>query len=238
MTPFHFKRFSIFQSGVAHPVGTDSVLLGAWTPVSGARRMLDIGTGTGVIALMLAQRTELTPACEITAVEPHPGSCVAAGENIVRSPWASQVQLIPQTIQDFASTPQAPYDLIVSNPPFFSGTVVSPDLARRAARHTTSLSPGDLLDAVAALLAPSGRFCVILPPTEGQRLCEFGAQRGLYCTRRTVVYSRPGKAAERWLLQLERDPYPFSQDELFIYARLEVYSDEFKALTGAFYLEF
>lgn len=238
MTPFHFKRFSIFQSGVAHPVGTDSVLLGAWAPVSGARRMLDIGTGTGVVALMLAQRSETMPEREITAVEPHPGSCVAAGENIARSPWAQQLRLIPQTIQDFAAAAQAPYDLIVSNPPFFSGTVVSPDPARRAARHTTSLSPGDLLDAAAALLAPSGRFCVILPPVEGQRLCEFGAQQGLYCTRRTVVYPRPGKAAERWLLQLERDPYPFAQDELFIYARAEAYSAEFKALTGAFYLGF
>lgn len=238
MSPFHFKRFSLQQTGVAHPVGTDSVLLGAWAAVDGATRILDIGTGTGAIALMLAQRSEANARCQIVALEPHEGSFLCAGQNMAHSPWPQRFTMVQETVQTYALKCCDLFDLIASNPPFFSDTVVSPDPARRSARHTAGLSPGELLDAVRQLLAPKGRFCVILPPIEGQRLCEFGAQMGLYCTKRTVVYPRPGKAAERWLLQMERDPHAFSQDSLFIYERAEVYSDAFVQLTRDFYQNF
>lgn len=226
------------QTGVAHPVGTDSVLLGAWAAVDGATHLLDIGTGTGAIALMLAQRSEANANCQIVAVEPHEGSFLCAGQNVAQSPWARRFTMVQEAVQTYARKSHDQFDLIVSNPPFFSDTVVSPDPARRSARHTAGLSPGELLEAVRQLLAPKGRFCVILPPIEGQRLCEFGAQVGLYCTKRTVVYPRPGKAAERWLLQLERDPYPFWQGQLFIYERDEVYSEGFMRLTRDFYQKF
>ncbi len=238
MSPFRFKRFSIHQTGVAHPLGTDTVLLGAWAAVEGAGLILDIGTGTGAVALMLAQRSEGNPQSRIVAVEPHQGSFLCAVDNFKHSPWAERLVGVRDTIQGYAHKTSNRFNLIATNPPFFSDTIVPPDPGRRSARHTAGLPPGELLAAVNQLLAPNGRFCAILPPLEGQRLCEFGAQMGLYCTKRMVVYPRPGKPAERWLLQLERDPHPFWQGQLFIYEREEVYSEGFGRLTRDFYQKF
>ncbi len=259
--PFRFKKFEVEQSGAAHPVGTDSVLLGAWADVSGAQRVLDIGTGTGVIALMVAQRREkmsnaqqgisnvqvgglhldvgyslLSIGHSITALEIHPPSAALAQRNFAASPWANRLQVQEISVQEFAQVAGCQFDLIVSNPPFFSERTVSPDTARRLGRHTATLSPGDLLEAVGRLLALKGRFCVVLPALEGQRLCEMAVPLGLYWTKITQVRSRPEKPVERWLIQFERDPYPFEQTELLIYEQGEQYAEAFRELTGAFYL--
>jgi len=223
---------------VAHPVGTDSVLLGAWADVDGASRVLDIGTGTGIVALMLAQRAEHTPEIQIGGLELHQDSCKCAQRNFAASPWAGRLSVIGQSIQSFAQNGGLEYDLIVSNPPFFSETTVSPDQNRRLGRIAKSLTLRELLDAAARLLAPGGRFCLILPPAEGRRLCEWGAQQGLYFTRETQVYTRKGKSCERLLLQFERNPYPIKRSMLHIYEKGEAWSDEFRDLTKDFYLHF
>jgi tRNA1Val (adenine37-N6)-methyltransferase len=237
--PFRFKRFDVALEGAAHPLGTDSVLLGAWAAVDGVGRALDVGTGTGAVALMLAQRTEATePPALIDAVELHEPSQRCARANFAASPWAGRLHLYAGSVQEFARQARRPYDLVVCNPPFFTETVVSPDAGRRLGRNTTSLTFSDLVVAVRALLAPTGRFCAVVPPVEGQRLVEIAAVHGLYLTARVYVTPRPGKAVERWLLQFERSGYDFQQHELFIYAAEERYSPEFRALTGAFYLDF
>lgn len=233
---FRFKRFALEQIGAAHPVGTDSVLLGAWANIQGARRILDIGTGTGAVALLLAQRTEAFPDCQLVGLEPHAPSLACAEGNFGRSPWAGRLIGVEDTVQNYAARKSRPFDLIVSNPPFFVETTLSPDPLRRATRHVSSLPPNALLEAVRQLLAPKGCFCAIVPPSLGQHLCEWGATLGLYCTHRTVVFTRPGKPPERWLLCFERSPYKFQQEHLYIYEREEIWSSEFRALTGDFYL--
>lgn len=230
--PFRFKKFSVEQEGAAHPVGTDAVLLGAWADVEKSTRILDIGAGTGVVALMLAQKA---PA-HITAVEIHPPSAALARRNFAASPWAGRLDLVESSIQNFAQQTDFQFDVIVSNPPFFSETTVSPDSGRRLGRHTASLPPGDLLAAVQKLLAENGRFCVILPVLEGRRLCELAVPAGLYCTEEVAVRSRKQKPAERLLLRFERNPYAFVRKEWVIYSDGSAYTDEFKQATSCFYL--
>ena len=237
--PFRFKKFEVAQAGAAHPVGTDSVLLGAWADVSGAERVLDIGTGTGVVALMVAQRSAPTPdpsPVGLLALEIHPPSAALARRNFAASPWADRLQVVETSVQDYAQMADYQFDLIVSNPPFFSERTLSPDPERRLGRHTATLPPGDLLEAAYRLLAPKGRFCVVLPALEGQRLCELAVPLGLYWTKITRVRSRPEKPVERWLIQFERDPYLFESAELLIYEQGEQYSEAFRELTTDFYL--
>lgn len=261
---FRFKKFKVEQEGAAHPVGTDAVLLGAWTDVRDVRSFLDIGTGTGVVALMLAQRLgpssgdfsrsntnsltiEEARPWKGTAVEIHPPSATLARNNFAESAWAEQLSVWEGTIQQFsendanliqAEGAEHGYDLIVSNPPFFSERTVSPDKTRSLGRHTETLSFEDLLSAVNQLLAPQGRFCAVLPEQEGRRLCELAVPKGLYWTRIVAVRSRPGKPVERLLMQFERSPYDLKCEEIGLFAeeKGEAYSIDFQALTRDFYL--
>ncbi len=240
--PFHFKKFSIDQTGVAHPMGTDSVLLGAWADVSGCRSVLDIGTGTGVVALMLAQRMSQTATASeaetrITGVEIHPASAECARRNFEASPWAASLEIAGMSVQDFVRNCTLRFDLIVSNPPFFSEKIVSPDESRRLGRSTVALSPDYLLSVAKALLEPGGRLCVILPERQGRRLCERAVTDNMYCTEEMAVRSRSHKPVERLLLRFERNPYLFQKKELVVFGEGNVYTPDYKELTGAFYLQ-
>lgn len=217
-------------------MGTDSVLLGAWAETAGASHVLDIGTGTGVLALMLAQRLEQTSKVDICALDIQREACICAKNNFSRSPWAGRLKLIQQSVQSFAETAAGRFELIVSNPPFFSETTVSPNESRRINRNPVALSINDLLVSVDRLLSPEGRFCAVLPVREGQRLQEHGALMGLYCTRVTHVRSRREKPVERLLVQLERDPYRFSRTYLTILEQGQMYSAPFQELTSQFYI--
>ena len=168
-------------------VGTDGVLLGAWAAVRPQdRRMLDIGTGTGLIALMLAQRA---PEAHVTGVDID--DVGQARENAAASPWSGRVAFAQCPVQEF-ETPE-PFDLIVSNPPFFVDSLTCPDRGRTAARHAVHLPFGDLRDAVLRLLAPGGRFAVILPTAEAERFLAVCAGR-LALVRRTDVPLLPPTA--------------------------------------------
>lgn len=226
----------MLQEGVAHPVGTDGVLLGTWADVSGARSILDIGTGTGLIALMLAQRTGSDTA--ILAIDLHPGSVVCAAQNFKNAPWKERLTLQERSVQQFTRETTQCFDLIVSNPPFFSETTVPPDAARRLGRYAGSLSNADLLESVNQLLAPKGKCCLVLPEKEGKRLCEMAVPLGLYCTRELGVRTRVGKPVERLLLQLERDPGRFQRETLELYNAEGAHSGAYKKLTSDYYLNF
>jgi tRNA1Val (adenine37-N6)-methyltransferase len=140
------------------------------------------------------------------------------------------------SIQDFAATSPGQYDLIASNPPFFSEITVSPHPERRLGRYAGALPPGALIDVVNQLLAPNGHCCLILPVTEGKRFCELAALKGLYYTRITEVQTIVGKPVERLLIQLEKSPYDFKRESLTIYQEREVYTEGFRRLTKDFYL--
>lgn len=232
---FRFKKFSVEQEGAAHPVGTDAVLLGAWVDVQTTQRFLDIGTGTGVIALMLAQRLSGVPGWAGVGVEIHPESAALARRNFRECLWAEHLRVWEGAVQAFSGQS---FDLIVSNPPFFSERTVSPDKTRSLGRHTATLSPADLLGTAKELLAPHGKFCVVLPVNEGRQLCELAVMHGLYWTQITEVRSRPGKPVERLLIQFEKSPFGFERAEMCLFAGKTGmdYSDEFQAITRDFYL--
>ena len=182
-------------------VGTDGVLLGAWAAVRPQdRRMLDIGTGTGLIALMLAQRA---PEAHVTGVDID--DVGQARENAAASPWSGRVAFAQCPVQEF-ETPE-PFDLIVSNPPFFVDSLTCPDRGRTAARHAVHLPFGDLRDAVLRLLAPGGRFAVILPTAEAERFLAVCAGR-LALVRRTDVRTTPRRPAKRARLEVVRAERP------------------------------
>lgn len=236
--PFRFKRFEIRQDAAVHPAGTDSVLLGAWAPVSPDCRILDVGTGTGIVALMLAQRTELFDNVLITGVELDEPTARCAAANFAASPWATRLSVVCKSVQELAGDSTESFDLIVSNPPFFSETVVSPDARRRLGRNTDTLRPGAFLAAAESLLRPAGKLAVILPPVEARRLCEMAVPLGLYCTVETAVRARSDKPVERCLLLLERVPHRFRREALSIYETGEVYTSDYQQLTSDFYLFF
>ena len=216
-------------------VGTDGTLLGAWADVSQAKTILDIGTGSGLIALMLAQRTKVA---KIEGVEIDPASCQQAQDNMAASPWSDRLVAIQSPIQEFASTREAAYELIVSNPPFFTGGNLSYNQDRNSVRHTIKLSHQDLLSAVRKLLRPDGRFCLILPYIEGLRFCELAASYQLYCQSMTEVRSKKGKPIKRLLLQFGKEKIDTQLDELIIHqSEVKAWTPAYKKLTRAFYLK-
>lgn len=229
---FRFKQFSIDHSGAAMKVGTDAVLLGAWAKVEGAGRLLDIGTGSGVIALMLAQRT--LPQAIIDAVEVAADDARQACENINASPWPKKVRVHVSDIRHF--TTEYLYDVIVSNPPFFINSLEPPREDRHRARHTGSLPQADLAAAVSRLLSPGGSFNVILPPNEAALFIGEARKHHLYCSRGCAFLSRRGRTPERHLLEFTRTEVSKEETQLVLYRDGIEWTDEYRALTSDFYL--
>jgi tRNA1Val (adenine37-N6)-methyltransferase len=214
-------------------VGTDAVLLGAWVNVDRVETILDIGTGSGVIALMLAQRSS-KPVC-IDAVEIEHDDVVQAKENILNSPWPNRVSVHEVSIQHFTSAIQ--YDLIVSNPPYFNTSFQPPDKKRLHARHTIALTFTELLQSVVRLLKPDGRFTVILPFTEGNEFVELASRHAVWCSRQWSFRARREKQIERWLLEFRLHLTVKEEGEIIQYEEFENWTDQYKALTNDFYLK-
>lgn len=233
---FTFKQFFVAHDRCAMKVGTDGVLLGAWAPVVGATRVLDIGSGSGLIALMLAQRTD--DAVMIDAVELDIPAAEQAAENFQSSPWAARLQVFAQDIHVVAQSHPAHYDLIVSNPPYFESAVACRDEARNTARYTETLTHAALLNCADKLLQPNGKFCVVLPYDLGLQLEAKAQQAGWFTFSRLAVRDRPGKPLNRLLLVLSKQPAEASLQEMDLREREGVYSPEFRALIADFYLNY
>ena len=233
--PFQFKKFAIEQNDCAMKVGTDGVLLGAWCDVSQATKALDIGTGSGVIAVMLGQRCDAT----IHGVEIDEAAYLQAKSNMEKTEWANRLIAKKAAIQDYAKLSRDEYDLIVSNPPFFSGGTFSDNQERNNVRHTIKLGHGDLLIAARKLLSKDGKFCVILPLIEGLRFQEVARTYALYCTKITEVKSRREGSVERLLMQFEKTAVEAPvKNELSIYQQKgKKHSAEYIDLTKDFYLK-
>ncbi len=234
MIPFRFKQFEIKQDKCAMKVGTDGVLLGAWADVANAEYILDIGTGTGLIAIMLGQRNATA---NIHAVEIDEIACEQAQENMDNAPWRDRLTIFPVSIQSFIGTTSNLYDHIISNPPFFTGGTFSGNQDRDSVRHTIKLPHGDLLRAVQSLLTLNGKFSIILPFIEGLRFEEMAINYHLYCTRKTEVLGKKGKKIERLLLEFQREPQDLITDQLVLQnEERNDWTDEYIKLTGDFYL--
>jgi tRNA1Val (adenine37-N6)-methyltransferase len=235
--PFHFKVFSIEQDRCIMKVGTDGVLLGAWADVALAEKVLDIGSGTGLIALMIAQRN---PHCKIHAVEIDAESALQSKENIATSPWPERIAVYHKSIQEFAKIRLDLYDHIVSNPPFFIKSTLGPDSSRNIARHTLDLPHTEILRSAEALLKKDGRLSVILPTREGREFIGEAISFGMYCNKIMEVYPREAKPVERLLMQFSRRPSATDIQQLLIHQGEDPtdYSAAYKALTAAFYKNF
>lgn len=233
---FRFKQFDISQANTAMKVNTDGVLLGAWCDVTGVKESLDIGTGTGIIAIMLAQRNSglISWGIDIDLV-----ACEEARGNMQDSPYSDRLRCQHQSVQSFATEFQGKFDLIISNPPFFSGGTFSSNENKANVRHTIKLSHGDLLLAVRRLLHPKGHFDVILPYLEGVRFIEMAETYGFHPIRRTEVLSKKHKPVERLLISLSATfRGECSKDQIILHSDGGPYgySEDFTALTRDFYL--
>jgi len=232
---FRFKEFAVEQDQCAMKVGTDGILLGAWASTEKVQKVLDIGTGCGVVAIMIAQRAQ---SAEVHGIEIEAAAHQQATANMADSPWSANLKAIHKSIQDYAKLSREEYDLIVSNPPFFSGGTFSLNENRNNVRHTVKLAHGDLLSASRKLLSKNGKLCIILPLMEGLRLKELCESYRLYCTKITEIKSRPDKSTERLLMQFEKTEKEVVKEELVVYAspRSKKYSAAYIELTKAYYL--
>lgn len=227
---FSFKQFTVYHDRCAMKVGTDGVLLGAWTDVSAARHVLDIGTGTGLISLMVAQRC----AARVKAVDIDAEAVGQARENVAASPWKDRIEVELQDIGRFTSG--CLFDVIVSNPPYFVRSLKCPDKQRNTARHTDDLDFDKLIASATRLLHPEGAFSVIIP-TEGKDLfVETAVRHGLHLSRQTLVRTKPGIDPKRVLMAFRFSADECVTDDLTIELSRHVYTEEYKALTRDFYL--
>jgi len=232
---FKFKQFTIYQNKCAMKVGTDGVLLGAWASVENVDKVLDIGTGTGLIALMLAQRSNAV----IDAIEIDSDACEQAQENVNQSPWAHRIHIIHQPFQDFSKVTTIKYDLIVSNPPYFQNSLTAPQETRAKARHNTELQLTDILHGTLNCLSESGTLSLILPYVEGSLFIVKAAEQGLYCVRKITILPKPGRQPKRLLLEFRKIKTPFNEEQLIIELnKRHEYSEAYKNLTSDFYLAF
>jgi tRNA1Val (adenine37-N6)-methyltransferase len=229
---FRFKQFTIKQGAAAFKVTTDSVILGAWVDLSKADRVLDIGTGTGLLALMAAQRSSSL----ITAIEPDRESFLQAEYNISASPWADRISLLNCTLQDFVTSATGKFDVIISNPPYFVGSLHNPDPRKAMARHAATMPAESLIKASLALLSVRGRVNLVLPVEEGKRLIEVADKNGLWCNRLMYVKPTPHVEPKRVLMCLERVKRDYRESTLVIETGMRhCYSNEYTDLTKEFY---
>lgn len=217
-------------------LGTDAVLLGAWSDVIPSAQILDVGTGCGILALMAAQRT---PGCSLLAVDVDPESVLEARFNFEKSPWAGRLSARQIPVQELAKLPeyQGYFDHLISNPPFFNQSTPSPVRTRHLARHSDALTLSELFGAAEKLLSTNGKISLIIP-FDALESCLFIA-RGVnfHPLRITTVYPYPSKKAERVLMEFSRpDSKPIFEEMYIRAAKNEGFSETYLRLTSDFYL--
>lgn len=213
-------------------VGTDSVVLGAWVNIGESQCILDIGTGSGVISLMMAQRS--TPTTHIDGVELEAPDASQALQNVLKSPWTRKISIHRTSIQEFKSSYL--YDTIVSNPPYFVNSSHASSKVRTQTRHNVSLDYDTLLNNIKRLLKGEGKANVIIPATEGQLFTSLAQGKGLYPSRNVVFRTRPEKPAERLLLELSYTKGSIEHGEILLYREGSSWSNEYKELVEGFYM--
>lgn len=213
-------------------VGTDAVLLGSWVNISEAKRILDVGTGSGVIALMLAQRA--TDTIRIDAIEIEESDVMQAKKNILDSPWQNKVVVVKTSLQNFE--PGIKYDLIVSNPPYFINSLLPPSSHRQRTRHTEQLTFEELITHSIRLLNPTGTLAIILPFQEGNSFKQLASKHELHLKRQLAFFSRKEKPQERWLFEFGLGSVETKEEKLILYDTGDIKSDNYINLTKDFYL--
>ncbi|CAN5482084.1 methyltransferase [soil metagenome] len=213
-------------------VGTDAVLLGAWVNVNGSKNILDIGTGTGIIALMLAQKSTVT----IHALDIDEGAFRQCEENFKISPWVDRLFAHHLPFQEFACTSNLKFDLIVSNPPYFHHASKPPEELRSQARHHDQLTFEDLLLGAKKLLLPDGKLSVILPIKEGMEFMDIAMRHGLFCQRMMKVKTKQDRPEKRVMMEFSFHFGVMDETSIIIHDAIDQFSSEYRKLTGDYYL--
>ena len=222
---FQFKQFIINQDECAMKVGTDGVLLGAWA--MGGLRILDVGTGTGIIALMMAQRYA---EADVLAIDIDGGSVHQARDNVATSPYASRINVSQIMVQDMDASFAGLFDAVVSNPPFFIDSLQATDRQRNVARHAETLTYADLMKAARKLLNDNGELSVIVPFDYRHRMDDEAVFHGFFPSRVCAVRTTPQKPVRRYLLAYKKRPCRCEQTALVIG------DEQYELLTRDFYL--
>lgn len=235
---FRFKRFNCSHSKSSLKIGVDAVLLGAWADVSGCQKILDVGTGCGVIALMCAQRADT--ASQIIGIDIDADSIKEAGDNFNNSPWATNLKA---SLENFNNIHQDIFDLIISNPPYFNSGIDHPDSSRLIARHEGELSPATLLKKGKTLLKTTGRIAMIIPYDRLNEISDLARDTGFITRRGTIVKGNLNTAPKRVLLEFEfgfgkEDTHPHDFPILTLEIEPGVPTPEYKELCADFYLKF
>jgi tRNA1Val (adenine37-N6)-methyltransferase len=233
---FQFKQFSVEQDRCAMKIGTDGVLLGAWAPIeNNPFSILDIGTGTGIIALMLSQRSN---AQQIDALEIDDEAYEQATDNFENSPWNERLFCFHAGLDEFIEEPEDEYDLIVSNPPFYTDDYKSDNSQRDLARFADAMPFEDLIEAADLLLSQNGIFAVIIPFKEEENFMALAEECELYPLKITRVKGTPTTEIKRSLIAFSRtESDEFLIDELVIETARHIYTAEYIELTKEFYLK-
>ena len=229
---FQFKQFTINQDKCAMKVGTDGVLLGAWVEALDPKSILDVGTGTGLIALMLSQRY---PKSKVTGLELDCSAYDQATENTKNSPFNSNITIVKEDFKKFKSTTK--FDLIICNPPFFTSGTPSASIGRSMARHTITLSYEDLILGAKKLFSKNGIIAFIAPIEFQGQLSELTDRNHMYTTRECIVFPNNEKESKRILLQLSMNKENKKSETLILEKHRHEYTEEAKALFQNFYLK-
>jgi tRNA1Val (adenine37-N6)-methyltransferase len=230
---FSFKQFTIYQNKSAFKVGTDGVLLGACADITGVKRILDIGTGTGLIAIMLAQRCD----AEIVAVEPDNDSYIQCLGNVGLCRWKERIRVENVSLQDYNADMK--FDLVITNPPWFSESLKNPDPGKSASRHNDSLTNDDLLNGVSRLMAEDGRLQVIMPKVEGNLFIADSVRYGFFCNNILKIRPLPMSDIRRLILTFSRQRLrPVEKFLTIEHGNRHEFTEEYINLTKDFYLKF
>jgi len=233
LPPFKFKKFAVAHEKCAMKIGVDGVLIAAWTEISFPIEILDIGTGSGLISLMLQQKF---PEAIITALEPNEIAHQQAKGNFKNSPFPNQQNLELTDLQNFKSNKQ--FDLIISNPPFFEESVSSGDINRDQARQATFLPFQEFIKLSADLLSATGIINFIYPTQQTNQILDFAKQANLHIIKHTVVFPNNTKSSKRSLFSFSKNQQDTLKDQLFIKDNNDNFTQEYIDLTKEFYINF
>lgn len=229
--PFHFRHFSLDDSNSTMRTGTDAMLLGALAVADRPRNILDIGTGCGVLSLMMAQKYDAS----VVAIEPDLRSYQEAAVNFARSPWCHRLTAIHTRLQDFSEKAEAAFDMLISNPPFFRNSLNCPDERRNLARHDSGLSLQELLSGVEVLMSESGCCWLILPFSLLEIFAEMAEKKELFLHRIINLKSAEHKSVKRVVFSLGRGNTEIHSSELCIRKAGGGFTDEYIRLTRDFH---
>lgn len=229
MSVFQFKHFQIYQENTALKVGTDSMLLGALCHWNNPKRLLDIGTGTGVLALMCAQRFAFK---EIVGIEISDKSIIDSQINAENNPFSSEISIVNQRIQDYDSNEK--FDAIISNPPFFENSSKNQNEHKSLARHTESLSFSELIQSISRLLSAEGKAWIILPFESKENIIQLAKENELFVSDQITLLGKPNKPA-RAILSFCKQITDIHSSSICIRTEDGAYTDEYKVLTQEFH---